>query len=51
MNYDTTNDYIAAMNAQQQINLDIMSAFEREGIEFAFPTRTIQIQNNPMPNI
>ena len=45
--YIPTNDYLLAMNAQQQINLDIMSAFEREGIEFAFPTRTIQINNTP----
>jgi len=44
--YIPTNDYLLAMNAQQQINLEIMNEFEREGIEFAFPTRTIQVQNN-----
>ena len=43
--YISTNNYLLAMNAQQQINLDIMSEFEKEGIEFAFPTRTLQIQN------
>ena len=43
--YIPTNDYLSAMNAQQQINLEIMMEFEKEGIEFAFPTRTIQMQN------
>ncbi|KGG15108.1 Small mechanosensitive ion channel [Prochlorococcus sp. MIT 0602] len=38
-----TNDYLSAMNAQQQINLEIMRLFENEGIEFAFPTQTIHM--------
>ncbi len=41
--YIPTNDYLSAMNAQQQINLGIMKAFESEGIEFAFPTQTIHL--------
>ena len=38
-----TNDYLLAMNAQQQINLDIMKCFESEKIDFAFPTQTIHL--------
>ncbi len=43
--YIPTNDYLLAMNAQQQINLEIMREFEENGIEFAFPTQTININN------
>ncbi|WP_320676941.1 mechanosensitive ion channel family protein [Prochlorococcus sp. MIT 1300] len=38
-----TNDYLLAMNAQEQINLEIMRIFEYEQIQFAFPTSTINI--------
>ena len=31
------------MEAQQRINLDIVQRFAQEGIEFAFPTQTIQL--------
>ncbi|KGG11817.1 Small mechanosensitive ion channel [Prochlorococcus sp. SS52] len=41
--YIPTNNYLSAMNAQQRINLEIMRVFEREGIEFAFPTQTIHV--------
>ena len=41
--YISTNDYMKAMNAQQRINLEIMRRFEEEGIDFAFPTQTINI--------
>ena len=41
--YIQTNDYVLAMNAQQQINLEIMRVFEAKGIEFAFPTQTIHL--------
>jgi small-conductance mechanosensitive channel len=34
------------MNAQQSINLQIMEAFEKEKIEFAFPTRTVHLVKN-----
>jgi len=33
------------MDAQQAINLDLMRRFETEGIEFAFPTQTIYLEN------
>ena len=41
--YIPTNSYLLAMNAQQQINLEIMRNFEELGIEFAFPTQTIHM--------
>jgi len=41
--YIPTNDYLSAMNAQQKINLEIMRLFEKEEIEFAFPTQTIHL--------
>jgi small-conductance mechanosensitive channel len=36
-------DYTVYMDTQQAINLAIVRKFEAEGIEFAFPTRTIHI--------
>jgi len=42
--YIPTNDYIAAMEAQQFINLRIMEEFKIYNIEFAFPTQTLQIE-------
>ncbi|MBU0762468.1 MAG: mechanosensitive ion channel family protein [Candidatus Altiarchaeota archaeon] len=39
--YLHTADYNKYMDTQQAINLGIMDAFEREGIEFAYPTQTI----------
>tara|TARA_Y100001968_G_C19412792_1_gene747270 strand:- start:213 stop:1238 length:1026 start_codon:yes stop_codon:yes gene_type:complete len=41
--YIPTSDYLLAMRAQQQINLEIMKRFEEEKIEFAFPTQTLNI--------
>jgi small-conductance mechanosensitive channel len=34
-------DYNVYMDVQQAINLEIFGRFEREGIEFAYPTRTV----------
>ena len=42
--YIPTNNYQAAMEAQQNINLKIMEAFKFNKIEFAFPTQTLQIE-------
>ncbi len=39
--YVSSSDYVAYMNSQQQINLNIFQAFEDEGIEFAYPTQKI----------
>jgi small-conductance mechanosensitive channel len=39
--YIETSDYLKYMDTRQAINLDIKEAFEKEGIEMAFPTQTI----------
>ncbi len=38
-----TNDYVKALDAQQQVNIGLVKAFAGQGIEFAFPTRTLYI--------
>jgi small-conductance mechanosensitive channel len=38
-------DYNVFMDVQQEINLTIMQAFEAHGVEFAFPTRTVLLEN------
>jgi small-conductance mechanosensitive channel len=38
------NDYTVYMDIQQAVNLAVIDAFEKEGIEFAFPTQTIHIE-------
>jgi small-conductance mechanosensitive channel len=43
--YVLSPDYNVYMNTQQAVNLAIYSAFEREGIDFAFPTRSIVLEN------
>ncbi|RLC46579.1 MAG: mechanosensitive ion channel family protein [Candidatus Coatesbacteria bacterium] len=42
--YINTNDYTTYMDIQQQINIAIVELFEREGIEFAYPTQTLIIE-------
>jgi len=39
--YIPTSDYLQAMSAQQDINLEIMKKFQTENISFAYPTQTI----------
>jgi len=39
--YMKTRDYLKYMDTQQAINFAIKEAFEKEGIEMAFPTQTI----------
>lgn len=39
--YINSNDYAKYMDIQQEINLGIKEAFEKEDIEMAFPTQTI----------
>ena len=41
--YIPTRDYVQAMSAQQEINLEIMRKFKNEGISFAYPTQTIYL--------
>lgn len=38
-------DYNVYMDKQQTINLDIMQEFQREGIEFAYPTQTLYMKS------
>ena len=39
--YMKIGDYVRYMDTQQEINFAIKEAFEKEGIEMAFPTQTI----------
>lgn len=39
--YVESNDYIIYMDTQQKINLNIYKEFENRGIGFAYPTRTV----------
>lgn len=41
--YVLTADYNLYMDIQQAINLDLLRRFAAEGIEFAFPTRTLYV--------
>ncbi|MGA8009897.1 MAG: mechanosensitive ion channel family protein [Thiomonas sp.] len=42
-----SSDYTGYMNTQQAINLGLMRECARIGAEFAFPTRTVQLQFAP----
>jgi small-conductance mechanosensitive channel len=41
-----TNDYRKYLEMAEKINLDILELFEREGIEFAYPTQTIHVDSS-----
>lgn len=41
--YIYSSDYVEYMDIQQAVNLAIYEAFEKEGIEFAYPTQTLFI--------
>lgn len=43
--YLKSKDYTRYMDTQQEINLEIKKAFEKEGIEMAFPTQTILLKD------
>jgi len=38
-------DYASYLDLQQAINLEIYQQFEEEGIEFAYPTQTVMLEN------
>jgi len=42
--YMSTKDYVKYRDTQQEINFAIKEAFEKEGIEMAFPTQTIFLE-------
>ncbi|OIQ89762.1 Low conductance mechanosensitive channel YnaI [mine drainage metagenome] len=44
--YVTGADYNKYMDIQQAINLNVFEAFEKEGVEFAYPTQTLFIAKN-----
>ncbi|PKN86132.1 MAG: mechanosensitive ion channel protein MscS [Deltaproteobacteria bacterium HGW-Deltaproteobacteria-1] len=41
-----TPDFNVYMDVQESINLEIFRRFQMEGIEFAYPTRTIYVENH-----
>jgi len=43
--YIRSKDYAVYMDIQQEINFKIKEAFEKEGIEMAFPTQTLFLKN------
>jgi len=45
--YVNDRDYNVYMDTQQAINLGLVRRFEAEGIEFAYPTRTLYVVNAP----
>jgi small-conductance mechanosensitive channel len=47
--YVLTPDYNTYMDRQQAINLAIHAAFEKERIEFAYPTQTVFVANGSAP--
>lgn len=49
--YVLNSDYNVYMNIQQEINLLIYRRFREEGIEFAYPTRTVFLQQNPIGEV
>lgn len=47
-----TRDYYKYMDVQQEINLALVENFEREGIDFAYPTQTLFVEGaaeGPLP--
>ena len=43
-----SSDYNAYMNIQQEINLELFARFVKDGIEFAYPTQTVFLQQAEM---
>lgn len=44
--YVLSGDYNEYMDIQQNVNFALMEAFEKEGIEFAYPTQTVYVAKN-----
>lgn len=45
--YVTGNDYTKYMDIQQRINLALVRRFEEHNIDFAYPTQTLYVANEP----
>jgi small-conductance mechanosensitive channel len=48
--YVQSSNYNDYMNTQQKLNLELVKSFEKEKIEFAFPTQTIHLANTTVKN-
>ena len=46
--YIDTRDYTTALNAQQEINLNIMKTFAERGIDIAFPSQTLYLEGDSL---
>ena len=46
--YIDTRDYTIALNAQQEINLNIMRAFAERGIDIALPSQTLYLEGDSL---
>lgn len=42
-------EYVSMMDMQQAVNIEILERFEREGIQFAFPTQTMRMVQSGAP--
>jgi len=45
--YVLSPDYNVYMDIQQEINLELLREFRKEGIDFAFPTQTVNVRTEP----
>ncbi len=55
LNFETVyfvldRDYKVYMEVQQKVNLEVYRRFSKEGIEFAYPTQTVYV-NQPAPTV
>lgn len=46
--YVLSSDFDKYLDIHQEVNLRIKEEFENRGIQFAFPTQTLRLQNNPI---
>ncbi len=46
-----SSDYKEYLDIQQYVNLGIKEAFEREGIEFAYPTSTVYLRKEAVQTV
>lgn len=49
--YVKNPDFVASMDTQQVINLELFKAFAEKGIEFAYPTRTVHVVQQPVAGL
>ena len=49
--YFLTDDYLGFLKEQQRFLLEIMEAFEDEGVEFAFPSQTVYLADDTVSPI